>query len=90
MKFSIQQRYILARIEEKGKVNLYTLLDSKRYEKMVLIGNKVDGVKTWDLVDAEIDLTLKVERIETLEGKTIFVNIANSFLRNLQKVGEQK
>ncbi|EEM91481.1 hypothetical protein BK749_01600 [Bacillus thuringiensis serovar vazensis] len=86
MKFIIQGRYVVAKIEEKGKVDLYTLIDSKRYDKMVIIGNKVKDVKVWDSVDAEIDLRIIPERIETIDGKTVFVNAANSFLRHLKKV----
>lgn len=85
MKFTIQGRYMLASIEEKGRVNLYTLLDSKRYEKTVLIGNKIEGVNAWELVDAEIDLAVKAERIETIEGKTLFINTTNLFLKSLQR-----
>ncbi|QIZ40512.1 hypothetical protein BHV55_01950 [Bacillus sp. RZ2MS9] len=86
MKFTIQGRYVVAKVEEKGKVNLYTLLDSNRFEKMVLIGNKVEGINNLDLIEAGIDLTIKAERIETAEGKTVFINTANSFLRSIQKV----
>ncbi|AUO12205.1 hypothetical protein [Priestia megaterium] len=87
MKFIVQGSYVVAKIEEKEKVNLYTLLDNKRYEKIILIGNKVKGIKIWDIVDAEIDLKIVSERIETIEGKTIFVNTANSFLKSMKKMG---
>ncbi|MCY7499156.1 MULTISPECIES: hypothetical protein [Bacillus] len=80
MKFTIQGYYVIAKVEEKGKVNLYTLLDEVRFEKIVLIGNKVEGIEGLDLVEAEIDLTIKAER------KKLFINNANLFLRNLSKV----
>ncbi|MFA1512446.1 hypothetical protein ACDN41_24745 [Priestia aryabhattai] len=86
MKFTIQGYYVVAKVEEKGKVNLYTLLDEVRFEKIVLIGNKVEGIEGLDLVEAEIDLTIKAERIEAAEGKKLFINNANLFLRNLRKV----
>ncbi|PYH25275.1 hypothetical protein US8_03938 [Bacillus altitudinis] len=80
MKFTIQGYYVVAKVEEKGKVNLYTLLDEVRFEKIVLIGNKVEGIEGLDLVEAEIYLTIKAER------KKLFINNANLFLRNLSKV----
>jgi len=88
VRYSIEGRFVLAKAEEKGKVNLYTLLDGKRYEKMVLIGTKITGIEPWDLVDVEIDLTIKSERIETIDGKIMYLDVVQSFLKNMKKVGK--
>ena len=54
MKFKIQQKFMLGKVEDKGSVSLYTLLSLPDFEKVVAIGRKINGLVKRSTVDVTL------------------------------------
>lgn len=87
MKLKIKQDFILGKAQDKGKVMLYTLLDSN-LNKFSAIGEKAEGLKEMSKVTVEMDVNMKSERYELKDGKIEFINTANVFITSVIPVGE--
>ncbi|CAM4361850.1 MULTISPECIES: hypothetical protein [Bacillus cereus group] len=87
MKFTINKKFILAKVEEKEKVNLYTLVDNDNYEKMTAIGVKSESkIEERSLVEAEVSIRTQSERFELKNNEKKYVEVASFFVSSIQKV----
>ncbi|MBX4164449.1 hypothetical protein [Priestia megaterium] len=87
MKFIIEKRYAILKVEEKVKVDLYHLIDLDSGDKVTAVGVKADGaLNNLDVVDVKLSLTLKTERVETKKDGVKFLQVTNIFVSEIQKV----
>lgn len=87
MKFIVTKKFMIAKIEPKGTVNLYTLLDSETFEKFVSIGTQdTKNIQERDIVEAEIAIRTSPERFVLKTGEVKFVEVANTFIVALNAV----
>jgi hypothetical protein len=84
MKFSVTQKFLIGKVEDKGNVNLYTLLDTD-FNKLVAVGVKED-IGERSLVEVELVITTNSEKFELKNGQFKFVNAANLFIKSLKVV----
>jgi hypothetical protein len=90
MRFIANKRFILAKVEEKDMVNVYTFLDLHTFDKFTSIGRKF---KDLDLVEKEIyevEVSIKLypEQFETKAGERKYLNVANTFVMGIKKVDD--
>jgi hypothetical protein len=91
MKFIIEKRYAVLKVEEKAKVDLYHLIDLDSGDKVTAVGVKTDDVlSNLDLVDVKLSLTVKTERIDTKKDGVKYLQIANTFVSEIQKVNRDE
>lgn len=88
MKFIVNKKFILGKVEDKGTVNLYTFLDADTLDKFVTIGGKFK-----DLVERKtyaVELTIKMypERFETKSGERKYLDVANTFVSKIDEVSK--
>ncbi|BCD33086.1 hypothetical protein BC30102_p122 (plasmid) [Bacillus cereus] len=89
MKFVINKKFMVAKIDEREKVNLYTLLDVDTFEKFISIGTKtIEDIEERVIVEAEISIRTYPERFALKTGETKFVETINTFVTELKKVTE--
>ncbi|HFK1501377.1 TPA: hypothetical protein ACGXMW_005835 [Bacillus paranthracis] len=87
MKFTINKKFILVRVEEKEKVNRYTLVDNETCQKVQTIGVKPENkIEERSLVEAEVTVRLQSERFELKNNEKKFVEVANLFISSIKKV----
>lgn len=86
MKFTIKKTFLLAKVDEKAKVNLYTLLDVETFDKVIVIGTKDTDVVEKDTVQAEISFSLTNEKLILSTGETRYVDVAQKFVTSIGKV----
>ncbi|HFK1501364.1 hypothetical protein [Bacillus cereus] len=87
MKFTINKKFILAKVEEKEKINLYTLVDNDNYEKITTIGVKPElKIEERSLVEAEVSIRTQSERFELKNNEKKYVEVASFFVSKIQKV----
>lgn len=87
MKFAINKKYILVKVEEKEKVNLYTLVDNETYEKVRTIGVKPElKIEERSLVEVEINIRIESERFDLKNNEKKFVEVASLFITSIKKV----
>ncbi|RYI24972.1 hypothetical protein EVU96_25275 [Bacillus infantis] len=87
MKFTIKKKFMLAKIDEKEKVNLYTLLDTDTFEKFTSIGTKVlKNIEERTIVEAEVTIRTSPENFILKSGETKWVETCNTFITELKAV----
>ncbi|WP_404428054.1 hypothetical protein LG296_21260 (plasmid) [Ureibacillus chungkukjangi] len=88
MKFTINKKFILGKVEEKGTVNLYTLLDVDTLDKVVSIGGKFKDLTERKTYDVEITIRMSAERFETKSGERKYLDVANTFISKFEEVAK--
>lgn len=89
MKFTVKQKCMLGKAEDKGSVMLYTLLSLPSLDKIVAIGKKVEGLAERSTVEVELELTTKSERLLIQgEEKARFIETVRIYVSDIKKVGE--
>lgn len=87
MKFIIEKNFMVLKVEEKAKFDLYTLIDLEQGDKVTAIGAKAkEKISKMDVVAAVINVTLKSEKFETKKDGDKYVQTANTFVSDVQKV----
>jgi len=89
-KYTISKQYMLVGLEEKGKVDLYTLLELPAHHRKVLvaIGEKSEGLTIGQTVEATLEITIENESFDLKEGRK-FVEVARKFIRSVKPVSEK-
>lgn len=89
MVFTITKKFILAKVEEKKKSNLYHILDTETHAKSVVIGIKTDEeIKELTIVEADIDVRIQKEKFDLITGEKKYKDTATLFLTSIRSVGE--
>ena len=90
MKFTINKKFILGKVEEKETVNLYILLDVDTLDKFVSIGGKFKDLTLTErkIYDVEFTIRLSSERFETKYGEKKYLDVANTFISKLEEVAK--
>jgi len=89
MKFTVTDKYMLAKAENKGSVTLYTLLDLGNFNKLTTVGNHPEKeIPERSTVEATIDVTTKNERFKLEGGEIKFVETANLFISQVVPADE--
>ncbi|MEK0086176.1 hypothetical protein [Benzoatithermus flavus] len=78
------KKFLVAKIEEKANVNLYTLLDLDNFDKITTIGVKAD-VKEREVVETKIRISLKRLSFKDEKGQQIWVDVADTFLVDIRR-----
>lgn len=82
MKFVIEKNYMILKVDEKAKVDLYTLIDLEDGTKITAIGAKSeDELKRLDVVAATITLNVKAEK----KGEE-YLQTVSTFVSKVEKV----
>lgn len=82
---------MLVKVEPKGNLDLYTLIDVTNGDKIVSLGGKAtEDLELFDIIDVWIRLVLKEERIETKTEGIKFLNVGSIFINNISKSGVDK
>lgn len=89
MKFTISKKFILGKVEEKETVNLYTLLDVDTLDKFTSIGGKFKDLIERETYEVEISIRMYPERFETKSGERKYLDVANTFVSKVSKVGNK-
>ncbi|MFU8692669.1 hypothetical protein ACNA6I_22865 [Rossellomorea sp. FS2] len=85
MKFEIEKKYLVLKVEEKANVNLYTLIDNETGDKVVSIGVKEKSIKNFDFSKVLITIRTQTEKFETKNGVK-YVEVLNTFVSKIEKV----
>ncbi|KZD56530.1 hypothetical protein [Bacillus cereus] len=89
MIFTITKKFILAKVEEKQKCNMYTLLDTENHNKSVIFGLKTDEVfETLKVVEIDMDMRIQNERLTLQNGEKVYKDTATMFVKSIRKVKE--
>ena len=87
MKFNIKSKYVILKIEEKAKVDLYHLIDLENGDKVTVVGVKADEpLKSLDVVKVHLSVNIKTQRVETKDDGVKYLPIASTFLSSVKKV----
>jgi hypothetical protein len=83
-RYSVTQKYMVAGVEEKEKVSLYTLIEVPAIKKrmVVCIGNKVDGLVVGQTYEVELDISIETKKFDTKDGVK-YVDVASKFVRDI-------
>ncbi|GAB6563558.1 hypothetical protein [Bacillus cereus] len=84
-RYSVTQKYMVAGVEEKEKVSLYTLIEVPAIKKrmVVCIGNKVDGLVVGQTYEVELDISIETKKFDTKDGVK-YVDVASKFVRDIR------
>lgn len=85
MKFTINKKFILGKVEEKETVNLYTFLDVDTLDKFTSIGAKQKDLIERETYEVEISIRMYAERFETKSGERKYLDVANTFISKISK-----
>lgn len=86
LKFQIEEKFILLKVEEKESVNLYTLINNETGDKIVAIGVKEAGLKSRDLVNVTLSVRTQNEKFDTKKDGVKYVETLNMFVSRINKV----
>jgi hypothetical protein len=85
-RYSVTQKYMVAGVEEKEKVSLYTLIEVPAIKKrmVVCIGNKVDGLVVGQdqTYEVELDISIETKKFDKKDGVK-YVDVASKFVRDI-------
>mgnify|MGYP001191716681 CR=1 FL=1 len=79
------KKFLVAKIEEKTNVNLYTLLDLDNYDKLTTIGIKSDDVKEREVVEAKIRISFKRLSFKDDKQGQVWVDVADTFVVDIRR-----
>ncbi|BCC09606.1 hypothetical protein BCJMU51_p66 (plasmid) [Bacillus cereus] len=84
-RYSVTQKYMVAGVDEKEKVSLYTLIEVPAIKKrmVVCIGNKVDGLVVGNTYEVELDISIETKKFDTKDGVK-YVDVASKFVRDIR------
>ncbi|CAM4357088.1 hypothetical protein BAQ46_15960 [Bacillus paranthracis] len=87
MMFTITKKFILAKVEEKQKCNMYTLLDTENHNKSVLFGAKTEEIFE-ELKVVEIDMNVRIqnEKFTLYNSEKVYKDTATMFVTDIRKV----
>ncbi|HFJ9332378.1 TPA: hypothetical protein ACGW5B_005889, partial [Bacillus paranthracis] len=69
MKFTLTKKFILGKIDEKNKANIYYLLDTETLDKTVLLGAKIpETFEERSVVEVDIDMRIQNQRFDLVNG----------------------
>jgi hypothetical protein len=89
MKFTLTKKFILGKIDEKNKANIYYLLDTETLDKTVLFGAKIpETFEERSVVEVDIDMRIQNQRFDLVNGKKKYTDTASMFLSAIRKVKE--
>lgn len=89
MIFKITKSFILGKVEEKNKANIYYLLDTETLDKTVVLGIKTEEVfQERSIVEVDIDMRIQKERFNLINGEKKYADTVSMFLSAIRKVGE--
>lgn len=86
MQFEINKKFILLKVEEKSKVNLYTLIDNESGDKVVAVGVKNNNFVMLDRVDVTLSFKTQNQKFDTKNDGVKFVETLNVFVSRISKV----
>ena len=87
MKYIIEKNYMILKVVQKEKVDLYTLIDLDEGDKVTAVGVKCEEeLKRLDVVSVVISLTVKTEKITTKKDGDKYIQVANTFVSAIEKV----
>ncbi|MGH0618669.1 hypothetical protein ACQVP6_28230 [Bacillus cereus] len=89
MKVTVTQECMLGGVKElegksEKKKAMYTLLTLPGFEKVVVFGDFVQGLKERQTVQATFDITIKSQRMLDTKGEAQFVDVAKIFLKEIK------
>ncbi|HFJ9344438.1 hypothetical protein PDK93_27825 [Bacillus cereus] len=84
-RYSVIQKYMVAGVEEKEKVSLYTLIEIPAVKKrmVVCIGNKVENLVVGQTYEVELEISIETKRFDTKDGMK-YVDVASKFVRDIR------
>ncbi|MDZ4508201.1 hypothetical protein ORM40_26380 [Bacillus cereus] len=84
-RYSVTQKYMVAGVDEKEKVSLYTLIEVPAIKKrmVVCIGNKIDGLVVGNTYEVELDISIETKKFDTKDGVK-YVDVASKFVRDIR------
>lgn len=84
-RYSVIQNYMVAGVEEKEKVSLYTLIEIPAVKKrmVVCIGNKVENLVVGQTYEVELEISIETKRFDTKDGMK-YVDVASKFVRDIR------
>jgi hypothetical protein len=89
MKFTLTKKFILGKIDEKNKANIYYLLDTETLDKTVLLGAKIPELfEERSVVEVDIDMRIQNQRFDLVNGEKKYTDTASMFLSAIRKVKE--
>ncbi|GAB6621266.1 hypothetical protein [Bacillus paranthracis] len=89
MKFTLTKKFILGKIDEKNKANIYYLLDTETLDKTVLLGAKIpETFEERSVVEVDIDMRIQNQRFDLVNGEKKYTDTASMFLSAIRKVKE--
>jgi hypothetical protein len=89
MKFTLTKKFILGKIDEKNKANIYYLLDTETLDKTVLFGAKIpETFEERSVVEVDIDMRIQNQRFDLVNGEKKYTDTASMFLSAIRKVKE--
>jgi hypothetical protein len=84
MKFTLTKKFILGKIDEKNKANIYYLLDTETLDKTVLFGAKIpETFEERSVVEVDIDMRIQNQRFDLVNGEKKYTDTASMFLSSL-------
>ncbi|HEF5239114.1 hypothetical protein [Bacillus mobilis] len=89
MKFTLTKKFILAKVEEKTKMNLYYLLDLENYDKTVVLGARIDETfEERSIVEVDIDMRIQNQRFDLMNGEKKYTDTVSMFLSSIRQTKE--
>lgn len=86
MKFNIERKYAVLKVETKAKVDLYHLIDLDSGDKISALGVKTDDVfQQLDLVSVKLTLNVNSERVGTGDNVK-YLQVARTFISEIDRV----
>ncbi|MDX5846925.1 hypothetical protein SIM13_28715 [Bacillus cereus group sp. BfR-BA-01233] len=85
MRVTVTQECMLGGIVPKqNNKAMYTLLTLPGFDKVVVFGDMVQGLKERQTVKATFDITIKSQRLFDNKGDAQFVDVAKVFLKGIE------
>lgn len=89
MKYIVEKNFMVLKVDQKDKVDLYTLIDLESGDKTTAVGNKSpQELNQLDIVRVSITINVKQEKIETKNEGDKYIQLANVFVSSVKKLNE--
>lgn len=84
MYLELNEEFMVGSVEDKKGFNLYTLLD-KNFEKVVVLGKQVKGLKKGDSVSVKLNVNVtQGQKFETKKGNA-YADVVKLFVSDIKK-----
>lgn len=78
---------MVLKVDQKDKVDLYTLIDLDTGDKTTSVGSKcTEELKQLDIVRVSMAINVKQEKIETKKDGDKYFQVANVFISSVEKL----